>query len=238
MRLRLEALAAGPVELRGEAFHYLAHVLRARRGDRLVLFDGAGREAEATVDIVGDDALVLTAGEPRAAAPAGVPVTLLLSLLKGEKMDLVVQKATELGVARVVPLASAHAVVRLDGDRRESRRARWQKIAADAARQCGRADVPEIAEILTPQEAFAAAPARAMRLVFHERDAPPLRRVLGDALPEEVVAAVGPEGGFAAAEIEAARAAGFLPAGLGPRVLRAETAAIAALAVLAFALDR
>ena len=237
MRLRVDELAAGPVELRGEAFHYLARVLRARRGDRVVLFDGAGREAEATVDNVGEDNLMVTAGEPRAAATTGVPVTLILALLKGEKMDLVVQKATELGVARIVPVASAHAVVRLDGERRDSRRGRWRKIASEATRQCGRADIPDIAEILTPEAAFSAAPPHALRLIFDERDDPPLRQLLGSAPPVEVVAAVGPEGGFAPAEVEAARSAGFLPAGLGPRVLRAETAAIAALAMLSVALD-
>jgi len=129
-------------------------------------------------------------------------------------------------------------VVRLGDDRRDSRRGRWQKIASEAARQSGRADVPEIAEILPPEAAFAAAPPAALRLIFDERDAPPLRQVLADARPVEVVAAVGPEGGFAPAEVDAARAAGFLPAGLGPRVLRAETAAIASLAMLRFALDR
>ena len=238
MRLHVKELSAGRLELRGEAFHYLARVLRVRREDRVVLFDGAGREADATVDSVGEEALVLTAGELRAAAAGGVPLTLLIALLKGEKMDLVVQKATELGVSRLVPLASAHAVVRLGDDRRDSRRGRWQKIASEAARQSGRADVPEIAEILPPEAAFAAAPPQALRLIFDERDAPPLRQVLADARPVEVVAAVGPEGGFAPAEVDAARAAGFLPAGLGPRVLRAETAAIASLAMLRFALDR
>src|SRR5512134_3176390 len=107
MRLHVAALAAGRVELSGEAFHHLVRVLRARRGDRVILFDGAVREAART----------------------GVELTLLLGLLKGEKMDLVVQKATELGVTRIVPLASAHAVVRLDDARGRSRVARWEKIA-------------------------------------------------------------------------------------------------------------
>jgi 16S rRNA (uracil1498-N3)-methyltransferase len=239
MRLFVARLAAGRLEVDGEGYHHLARVLRARRGDRVVLFDGAGVEADATVEDVGESTLALAVGAPRPAAVAGAPLTLLLGLLKGEKMDLVVQKATELGVARLVPLASAHAVVRLEDDaRREARRARWQRIAREAARQSGRADVPEIAAVVEPRAAFAAAPPEALRLLFHERGAPPLRQLLGDRRPAAVVAAVGPEGGFAPVEVEEARAAGFLPCGLGPRILRAETAAIAALAVLAYAVDR
>jgi 16S rRNA (uracil1498-N3)-methyltransferase len=235
MRLHVAALAAGRVELTGEPFHHLAHVLRARRGDRVVLFDGAGREADAVVDAVAADAALLTAGPPRAAAGATVELTLLVGLLKGEKMDWVVQKATELGVTRIVPLAAAHAVVRLDGARRASRIARWEKIAREAARQSGRADVPAVAAVTPPATAFVDTHSP-LRLLFHERDAAPVAPHLG---PYPAAAlAVGPEGGFAPDEVAAARAAGWQVVSLGPRILRAETAALAALAIVGHALRR
>src|SRR5262249_24407597 len=162
-----------------------------------------------------------------------VALALLIGLLKGEKMDWVVQKATELGVARVVPVATTHGVVKLDAERAASRRERWTRIAEEAAKQCGRADLPEIAEVSAFAEAVAAA--RGWKLLLHEAErGQPLRAALPASAPEVVTVAVGPEGGFAPDEVAAARAAGFAVSGLGPRVLRAETAAIAALAVLGF----
>lgn len=235
MRLHVPpaALAAGRVELAGEPFHHLVHVLRARRGDRVTLFDGAGREAEATVETLGEAGATLCAGEPREVPRPAVDLTLLLGLLKGEKMDLVVQKGTELGMTRLVPLAVAHAVVRLDEARHGGRLARWEKIAREAARQCGRADVPEITPVVAPDEAFRAA--TGLRLCFHEREPAPLAPLLVGAPPAATLA-VGPEGGFSSAEIAAARHTGFHVVSLGPRVLRAETAAIAALAICSHAL--
>jgi 16S rRNA (uracil1498-N3)-methyltransferase len=232
-------LEAGRLEIAGEGFHYLVHVLRARRGDAVVLFDGAGREADATVEAVSAGALVLAVGPSRAAAGAAVAITLLLGILKGEKMDLVVQKATELGAARVVPLATARAVVRLQGSRGDARRVRWERIAREAARQARRADVPEIAPPAALADALAASPATALRLLFHEGDdAGPLRPALEPPAPSTVAVAIGPEGGFAPDEVALARDAGFQVVGLGKRVLRAETAAIAALAIVGYALDR
>jgi 16S rRNA (uracil1498-N3)-methyltransferase len=153
-------------------------------------------------------------------------------------MDLVVQKACELGAARLVPVQAARSVVKLDGERGASRVERWRKIAREAARQCGRADVLDVADVADLEAALAGAPEGA-RYVFHEgaRTSP-----LAAALPPagtnvlDVTAAVGPEGGFTAHEVEAARAHGFVPVGLGPRVLRAETAALAVLAVLGWSL--
>jgi 16S rRNA (uracil1498-N3)-methyltransferase len=232
MRLHLPELAPGRVEIHGAGFHYLAHVLRARPGDKVVLFDGAGQEADAIIEVVAEAGLVLSVSAPRAAATRGAPITLLCGLLKGEKMDLVIQKATELGAARIVPLVTDRSVVRLDEERGEARRARWSRIAAEAARQSRRADVPEIAAPTDFGAALAAAAPHALRLLLHEGETAPLR--LDE--PLEVVVAVGPEGGFSPEEVAAARAAGFQVAGLGPRVLRAETAAIAALAVVGYLL--
>ena len=216
-------------------------MLRLARGDEVILFDGEGHEARARVEsvdgIIGFLVLEVDAAQALAArATSAARVTLLCALLKGEKMELVVQKACELGAARLVPVQAARSVVKLDEVRGAARVERWRKIAREAARQCGRADVLEIAEVSSLDAALAAAPEGA-RFVFHEgaRTSP-----LAAALPlvpvAHVTAAVGPEGGFDAHEVESARVHGFAPVGLGPRVLRAETAALAVLAVLGWTL--
>src|SRR5262249_13887040 len=158
--------------------------------------------------------VLVQVGAVRMAPAAPVALTLVLALLKGEKMDWVVQKATELGVARICPVASANAVVKLDPERASGRRGRWAKIADEAARQSGRADVPEIADIADLPDAFAAG--RGLRLLFHEAErGAPLAAHLGAPRPAEVTIAVGPEGGFTPDETAAARAAGYAVCGLG-----------------------
>lgn len=234
-RLLVASVAEGPRVLRDDAYHHLARVLRVRVGDELTIFDGSGREAEARVTRIWPTEILLQVGAVRSAAVAPVAVTLVVCLMKGDKMDWVVQKATELGCARLVPAASAHAVVKLGGERGAGRLQRWQKIAGEAARQCGRADVPEITEIRDIAGALAQGPG--WRVLFDERArGVSLRRVLPDARPAEITVAVGPEGGFAPEEVVIAERAGYVVSGLGPRILRAETAALVALAVIGYAL--
>ncbi|HSM92707.1 MAG TPA: RsmE family RNA methyltransferase, partial [Anaeromyxobacteraceae bacterium] len=150
-------------------------------------------------------------------------------LAKGEKIDLVVQKATELGVARIVPWEAARSVVRLEGERAEERARRWRRIAEEAARQCGRADVPEVRAPASLGELAAELPPGFLPILFHGEGSVPIAR-----LPAAggVVAIVGPEGGLTPAELGALERAGAVRASLGPRTLRAETAAIAAVALL------
>jgi 16S rRNA (uracil1498-N3)-methyltransferase len=237
-----DKLADEVVVLASEDHRYLTRVLRLGVGDSLVLFDGTGNEADADIARVGPRAVELKVRARRKVAPTGrLDVTLIQALTKGDKLDLVVQKATELGVGRIIPVTSARAVPRLDAMRALNRRARWQKIARDAARQSGRPDIPEVQPVTALEVALAAAPRDALRLVLWEgaRHAP-LRKVLpapqaeGAASPPRVVLVVGPEGGFAEPEIEAARAREFHVVGLGPRVVRTETAALVCLAVLGF----
>jgi 16S rRNA (uracil1498-N3)-methyltransferase len=224
VRFSVAAIAdAMPLERDGQ--HYLRTVLRLALGDELVVFDGAGRQARARLAA---DRLELAG--PVEVAPPPLPVTLVVALLKGEKMDLVVQKATELGATRIVPAASARSVVRLEPAREASRVERWRRIAVEAARQCGRADAPEVTPPAPLDQALAGS-AAAARVLLHERAAAPLRSIL-PARTASVAVAVGPEGGFSPEEVEAAARAGWVIASFGDRVLRAETAAIAALAVV------
>jgi len=220
-----ERIAGARGFLGPEARRYLADVLRLAPGAALEVFDGRGGRYRAEIE-PGFEAVRLG---PREEAPAAsLELALVVALAKGEKMDLVVQKATELGVARVLPFEAERSVVRLDAAKGDERAERWRRIAAEAARQCGRADVPEVRAPSSLDAALAALPPGARAVVFH----PGGGALPGPAGAASIAAVVGPEGGLTDAEVRACEAAGAVRSGLGPRVLRAETAAIVAIALL------
>lgn len=223
-----------------------AQVLRLQPGDTLCLFDGHGGQWRAELDAMGRKA-----ARARVHAHESIErelpcaVTLALGMPANERMDTLVEKATELGVHAVQPLVCAHSVLRVAGERAERKAAHWQAVAVAACEQCGRNLVPAVAPVqsLAGWLATLAAPAGAA-----DGAPPPLRLLLSlapSALPlacvpgldqaRDVVVLSGPEGGLQAAEESAAQQAGFVPVSLGPRVLRADTAPLAALAVLAAA---
>lgn len=220
-------IAGGRARLTGEANHYLRGVLRLRPGDEVEVFDGSGGAWRGTLG-EGDE---LSLGPRRQTPPPGARIWLAFALAKGEKGDLVVQKATELGVERLLPFAAARSVVKLDSRRAAGRVVRWRRIAAEAARQCGRADVPAVDAPAPLAAALAAAPPGFRLLVFHGAGGEPLAEAVATAAAGHVLV-VGPEGGLAPGEVEACLAAGGRLASLGPRVLRAETAAVVAVALV------
>jgi len=206
--------------------HYLHDVLRLEAGAAVEVFDGRGGLYDGRIE-PGFARLALGA---RRDAPAGrSPIHLALALAKGEKVDLVVQKATELGVARIVPWEAERSVVRLEGERAEERAKRWRRIAEEASRQCGRADVPEVRAPAALAQLLAEVPPGFLPVVFHGEGSTPIADLPAAA---GVVAVVGPEGGLTAAELGTLDRAGAARGSLGPRTLRAETAAIAAVALL------
>jgi 16S rRNA (uracil1498-N3)-methyltransferase len=232
-------LVAGERTVRGEDYHYLFHVRRMRPGDRLVLFDGEGCEAEAQVKSVAARSAALDVGarvvvsSPRAPAR----LTVILSLIKGERMDTALTKLVELGVGRIVPLTAERSVVRLEGERAEKRRERFRLQVRAAVQQCRARQVPVVDPICSLSQALARTAQADLKLVFWEgAKAVPLRSALPQEPPGEVAMLVGPEGGLAESEVEAANAAGFTAVGLGPRILRADTAAVAGAAILAYVL--
>ena len=229
------ASAAGTLTVRGAEHRHLARVLRVDRGDAVTLFDGAGVEMEAEVARVGHGQIELAVGGPSAGlrSEARPAIVLLVAVPKGPRMDLLVQKTVELGVSWIVPVLSARAVARPE----PGRRARWLKIAREAARQCGRADVPQVEAPLPLADALALPDLPARRLALYEAERGRSLRVTLAEAPGPVATAVlvGPEGGFARAEIDVAETAGFVPVGLGPRILRVETAAIVAVGLCAAA---
>jgi 16S rRNA (uracil1498-N3)-methyltransferase len=225
-----EQMRATPITVTGDEHHHIARVLRARPGDAVTLFDGAGGEIEARIVRVGRDETELVAAAPAASAGAGVgagpPLVLLTAVPRGGRMDFLVQKCSELGVSRIVPVVADRSVARPES----GRSARWEKIAREAARQCGRADVPAVAPTATLAAALAAPDLPERRLILSTDGAGErLRARLAGPAPTALL--VGPEGGFTAAEVDAARAAGFAPVSLGTRILRVETAAIVAVAL-------
>ena len=232
IRVHVDAeLAEGArVTLGGSAAAHVRRVLRLEPGDGLTLFNGDGQDYPSRITGF-DRGAVEAAVEGRVAARAESPlqVTLVQGVARAERMDLVVQKATELGVAAIVPVATARSVVRLDRDTCERRLAHWRGIAIAACEQCGRARIPVLAEP-QPLATRLAAPASGMRILLAPGADAALAAVARGAQAVELL--VGPEGGLDDGEREAARAAGYVACRLGPRVLRSETAAIAALAVL------
>lgn len=207
------------------SLHYLADVLRLPTGSAVEVFDGAGSTWQATFT---GEALQL--GERRPAPGPGAVVWLAFALARGEKADWIVQKGTELGVSRMVPWQAERSVVRLEPGRAAERAGRWRRIAEEAARQCGRADVPEVAVPAT-LEAALAVPAGFSRVAFHAGTGAPLAEVVRPG-PAGWLLVVGPEGGLSDGEVQSCLDAGCTLATLGPRVLRAETAAVLAAALV------
>jgi len=238
-RLHVPALGrdAEEVSLSAEQTHYVRTVLRLSRGDELTLFDGTGLEYPAVVSESSPRGVRLAVSPPRAGLrEPPVPVILGVGLLKAQKMDLVVQKTVELGVQTIVPLASDRSVRTLDKERGSEKRARWEKIAREASRQCGRCRVPEVRPVATLDEVLAGVCAGDLRLLFTMPAAASLETIRGDGpgRPERILALTGPEGGFSPEEASRSLEAGFLPVNLGPRTLRAETAAILAVGLIQY----
>jgi 16S rRNA (uracil1498-N3)-methyltransferase len=219
---RIEGAVA---RLDAASLHYMADVLRLPPGAPLEVFDGAGNAWDAS--FTGSE---LRLGERRPAPRPGATVWLAFALARGEKGDWIVQKGTELGVSRLVPWQAERSVVRLEPDRAAERARRWRRIAEEAARQCGRAEVPEVALPGTLAAALDA-PGGFVRVAFHAGAGAPLASLVRPGTPG-ILAVVGPEGGLTEREVEACVAAGCGLATLGPRVLRAETAAVVAAALL------
>jgi 16S rRNA (uracil1498-N3)-methyltransferase len=218
------------IELPPGASGHIAKVLRARSGDELVLFGGDGREFSAVIEGVRGSRVSAAVGAVRAVdRESPLAVTLVQGIARADRMDVIVQKATELGAARIVPVLCRRGVVRLDAQQAQSKAAHWHAIAVSACEQCGRNRLP-IIDAPGRLIDFLAEPASGVPRLLLEPDA----TSSGPARPLEnrVEIAVGPEGGFEPEEVEAFALANFEPVKLGPRVLRTETAAITALAWL------
>lgn len=230
-RFHVRAAAPGARLLLPEpSAHHAREVLRLRAGAAVRVFDGEGAEFEAVLDEVTRRAVtarVTGAATPRPESP--LRLVLALSPLKGDRLELVIQKATELGVAEVWPVITARTDAAARPALQGSRQERWEKVASGASEQCGRAVVPLLAPTMT-FEGLLRAPFDGRRIAFLETPGQPV--LAREPRPQAALALVGPAGGFEAWEAKSLLAAGFEAAGLGPRILRAETAALAAVTLL------
>jgi 16S rRNA (uracil1498-N3)-methyltransferase len=233
-RAPVGALVEGEVRLSGGVAHHLARVLRLGAGDALVAFDPTtGREADATiVRAEADGAIVLQVGALRDGAKStSREIVVVQALAKGEKCDAVVRDATELGATRIIVAATERSVVRLDAERASSRKARWMRIAEQAARQSGRATAPVIDEPCGWSEALARVADASARFCLWERATEPLGPPLMEALVTSapLAFAIGSEGGLTEEEAHLAESRGWALASLGALVLRTETVAASVL---------
>jgi len=227
-----EPLASGKRCLvTGNAANHMVRVLRLGVGAAITLFDGAGGEYAARIESVRKDAVRVEVGAHAALErESPLDVTLAQGVSRGERMDWVIQKATELGVRRIVPLITVRSVVRLDAHQAPKKLQHWRGIAIAACEQCGRNRLPELAVPVDFLEFLASeAHGDAMRLVLSPAAS---LRIGAIESPQKIIILIGPEGGLAAEEAEVAIDRGFTAVSLGPRILRTETAAIAALAAL------
>jgi 16S rRNA (uracil1498-N3)-methyltransferase len=219
------------LSLSGQAGQHVARVLRMRQGEELILFDGLGGEYRAHIENIQADQVTLAILEfDPVEREAPIPVTLVQGISRGERMDWTIQKATELGVHRILPVSSQRSVVRLKGERALRRREHWQAVAISACEQCGRNRVPEVGNPVTLEQALDQVSGFSLKLSLRG-DARMRPADLPDD-PEQVCIAIGPEGGFDNGEQDALAGAGFGGLRLGPRVLRTETASLAAMAAL------
>lgn len=221
--------AGGVCTLPEDAAHHAVHVLRLREGEAVTLFNGRGGEFFARIASIQRLRISIDLLEHRVLErESPLRVTLVQGVSAGEKMDSTVRKAVELGVAEIQPVLAARSVARPKGERAENRRAHWQKVVIAACEQCGRNRIPEV-QPLRPAMEYRPAPDAVAILLSPQAK---LRLVEAARESKSYVLASGPEAGFTAEEEAALAGAGFVPVSLGPRVLRTETAAVAALAAL------
>ncbi len=230
----LEALA-----LTGDEAHHCRDVMRCNVGDRIIAFNGAGTESESEITASEKKRIelkpLLTSQTPR---PPAI-LTLGQAIPKGKNMDLIIQKATELGASKIVPLLSERTVVQLGGDDLAKKQEKWQRVALEACKQCGQNWLPEVSAPVTVEK-FLSSVNDPFRLVAAISDqAASLKTILAEVegdRPTSATLMIGPEGDFTPAEISQSLGAGFAPLSLGPIVLRSETAAIYALSVVGYEL--
>lgn len=224
-------------ELRGENRQYVLSVLRMKKGDRLLLFDGQGCEYEAiiaghdhervSVEIIGKEEIHMNA----------LKITLAQSLPKAKKMDFIIEKASELGAGVIIPFVSERSIPQLSPEKAGLKQTRWQKIALEAARKSHSGGIPEVREILSFKKMLQAADKNAVKIIFWEEEKGMNLKLILQARKKDqrdFFIVVGPEGGFSREEIETAGQLGFTSASLGKQILKVETAALAILSIIQY----
>ncbi len=231
-------LSAPNPAVRGVDARHIINVLRLKPGDRIGLFDGTGKQYEAVISAITSarvDVSITGSFNPGVESPLELVVA--QSFLKEGKMDDLVRKLTELGISRWIPFISERSVPRPDENRILARTKRWEKIAKEAAKQCKRVKITGIGKAVSFEDVIALEKDFDLKIVFWENEKnllDPKNPAPGHADLKKILVMFGPEGGFAVSEIEKAKESGFITAGIGPRILKAETATICACALMQF----
>ena len=217
---------------------HIKKVLRMKSGDRIELFDGRGFEYEARIEnLLAGSIEVSITKRFLSASESPVQIIVAQALLKDRKMDSLTRQLTEIGITKLIPFTSIRSVPRPDKKRLSARRKRWEKIAIEALKQCRRGIVTRIGETITFNDVIKIDDECDLKIVFWENESKPVSyaaQQVHDRHYRKILAVLGPEGGFTEKEIEDARACGFVTASLGPRILRAETATVAACTILQY----
>jgi len=222
--------------IRGDEFYHLSRVLRLKEKTEVALFDGRGLELSGTIAALDDEqARIEVTGVSEGRGESPLEITLLQAMTKAGKMDLIIQKGTEMGVASFRPFFSDRTIPKADAGTGAKRSARWRKIALEAAKQCGRSVIPAVGEPVPFEEVIAGFDDALKLMPWEMEQERGLRETIkdhGKAGVEKVVILIGPEGGLTEDNVATARRNGFMAVSLGPRILRAETAAITAIAIV------
>jgi 16S rRNA (uracil1498-N3)-methyltransferase len=225
-------------ELGEQTLRYIKSVLRMKKGESLILFDGAGWEYEAAIKTFLDDRVSIEVLKKNRIPEKAVKISLFQALPKATKMDFIVQKATELGADRIISFQSARTVPRLSQDKARGKISRWRSIAQEASRQCGRADIPEIRGIVSFEEMLACSEGQSLKIILWEEESKRnIKEILRDekyAGANDISVVIGPEGGFTREEIERAADKGFISATMGKNILKVETAVLAILSIIQY----
>ena len=221
-----------------ENLRYVKSVLRMKKGDHLILFDGTGWEYETVIkQFIADGASVEILKKNRI-PDRFVNVTVYQALPKTNKMDFIIQKATELDADRIIAFQSARSVPQLTADKARIKISRWRNIAIEAARQCGRADIPEVKGILSYEDVITCSEKEKLKIIFWEEESVKgIKQVLRDEKyngVKDIVVVIGPEGGFSKEEVSSAVDKGFISVSLGRNILKVETAALAILSIIQY----
>ncbi|MGQ9646204.1 MAG: 16S rRNA (uracil(1498)-N(3))-methyltransferase [Thermodesulfobacteriota bacterium] len=224
------------LKVQGGEVRHIRRVLRLKVGDRLIVFDGSTKEYEGVIFEETPSSVVIKLEEVRSPVrESPLEITLAQSLLKSEKMEYLIQKATELGIRRFAPFFSSRSVPLLDKSKKLRRYHRWEKIAVEACKQCGRVSIPKVEPLQDYSEMLRMAGSEGLRLILWEKEGRGLKEVVREFREgTKVFFIVGPEGGMSDEEVKEAKRVGFIPISLGKRILRSETAGLCLLSILQY----
>jgi len=227
---------AGEAVLRGKEAHHVAHVMRMKVGEPLTLFDGKGRQYEGVIREILKQEVAVSLHAPMEEDRRGISISVACALPRHSRMEQVIEKLTEIGVAAILPLSTERTVPRVEGEREEKKLARWRRIATEASKQCGAARLPEISNVYSFSEVLDRSSEYDLAILLSPEGSP-LRDYLRAKEANKVILLVGPEGGWSEREIVAAKKAGWVSVSLGRQILKVDTACIAASSILHYVLD-